>query len=489
MKKQQTVLGPFSRIEGDLEIRLEGDGKKITSAYITAPMFRGFEEMLVGRNPLDALVIAPRVCGICSVSQSLAAQSALAKLAGVSPPKNAHLAFNLMQGTENLSDLFAHFYLYFMPDLVQVEYQNRDWYPAVESRFKTGGSSWKKALEIRSSILGMLSPLAGKWPHSLAMHPNGLTKTISQSERAELSDSLSKVIGFLETETYGCSLDIFLGLKTASDLEVWVKEHKNSDLGMMLSVAFDEGWAELGKIDTPMMSFGAYEQDQGEGQSQAVASGFFNERLEALDTTNITEDLFSSWLVGPKKPLHPEKGVTELSQDQSASDEKKYSYNKAPRYGGQVISVGPLARQVIDKNQLATSMNDAWGQSVLTRVLARWIEVARLCLLMRGWLAELDPQKSFFTNGALNFANGQAHGLIEAARGSLGHFIEVEKGKISRYQIVAPTSWNFSPRDASGQAGACEQALIGLGYEGAKVSPELWMVVRSFDPCMQCTVH
>jgi Ni,Fe-hydrogenase I large subunit len=81
-------------------------------------------------------------------------------------------------------------------------------------------------------------------------------------------------------------------------------------------------------------------------------------------------------------------------------------------------------------------------------------------------------------------------GLIEAARGSLGHWLTVRRGRIHNYQIIAPTTWNFSPRDAGGQPGALEQALAGLpAAESGPVPAAVHHVVRSFDPCMVCTVH
>ena len=85
---------------------------------------------------------------------------------------------------------------------------------------------------------------------------------------------------------------------------------------------------------------------------------------------------------------------------------------------------------------------------------------------------------------------GESAGLVEAARGALGHWMSVEKGVIQRYQIVAPTTWNFSPRDARGTPGPLEQALEGLevGEAGAR-APAIQHVVRSFDPCMVCTAH
>ena len=81
-------------------------------------------------------------------------------------------------------------------------------------------------------------------------------------------------------------------------------------------------------------------------------------------------------------------------------------------------------------------------------------------------------------------------GLVEAARGSLGHWLRIERGRIAGYQIIAPTTWNFSPRDAAGVPGALEQALVGLPVgEGERVPLAVQHVVRSFDPCMVCTVH
>jgi coenzyme F420-reducing hydrogenase gamma subunit len=90
------IVGPFNRVEGDLEVRLDLADGRVRSAQVVSPMYRGFEPMLVGRDPLDALVIVPRICGICSVSQSLAAARALASAAGVQPPPNGTLALNLL---------------------------------------------------------------------------------------------------------------------------------------------------------------------------------------------------------------------------------------------------------------------------------------------------------------------------------------------------------------------------------------------------------
>ena len=85
MSPRTLLAGPFNRVEGDLEIRLEVDAGRVTAAHVNSPLFRGFEMMLAGKDPRDALTIVPRICGICSISQSAAAAAALASAAGQAP--------------------------------------------------------------------------------------------------------------------------------------------------------------------------------------------------------------------------------------------------------------------------------------------------------------------------------------------------------------------------------------------------------------------
>jgi Ni,Fe-hydrogenase I large subunit len=113
------VVGPFNRVEGDLEVTLDVDDGHVRSAQVNAPMFRGFEQILLGRDALDALVVVPRICGICSVSQSAAAAAALARAMGVTPPPDGWRVAQLIQATENLADHLTHFYTFFMPDFAR----------------------------------------------------------------------------------------------------------------------------------------------------------------------------------------------------------------------------------------------------------------------------------------------------------------------------------------------------------------------------------
>ena len=135
------VAGPFNRVEGDLEIALDIQNGKVDSAEVNSTLYRGFEQIMLGKAPLDALVYTPRICGICSVTQSVAAARTLADCMGIEMPRNGQLATNLILANENMTDLLTHFYLFFMPDFARDLYADKPWFAEISNRFKAT-SGW-----------------------------------------------------------------------------------------------------------------------------------------------------------------------------------------------------------------------------------------------------------------------------------------------------------------------------------------------------------
>jgi hydrogenase large subunit len=126
--------------------------------------------------------------------------------------------------------------------------------------------------------------------------------------------------------------------------------------------------------------------------------------------------------------------------------------------------------------------------SVLGRHAARALETKIVADAMAGWLMELKPGEPSCLQYDLP-EEGEGMGLTDAPRGSLGHWIKIKNGKIENYQAVVPTTWNCSPRDDKDQPGACEQALEGTKVKDPKNPFELVRIVRSFDPCLACSIH
>lgn len=479
------VVGPFNRVEGDLEVTLDIDGGAVRAAHVTSSLFRGFEQILLGKQPPDALVFVPRICGICSVSQSAAAAQALAAAMGVRAPDNGRRVANLVQAVENVADHLTHFYLFFMPDFAREAYVGQPLHPTIAARFKAvAGSAANDFLPARAGLLRAMGLLAGKWPHSLSLQPGGTTHPVTASERLRLLRVLRDFRRFLETTTFGDRLESVASLDSANQLGHWAVGHASSDFGMFLQVSAALNLRTLGCAGVALMSYGAYEEAQGRWWPAGVWAG----GPALLDPESIAEDVSHAWYADAEEPMEPLRGSTLPVADK----ENAYSWCKAPRLGGEAVETGALARQVIAGHPLLLdllSRNGRAGGGVEARIVARLIEVARLVPAMEHWAEALRPGELFWTEGELP-NDADSVGLVEAARGSLGHWLSIRRGRIRNYQIIAPTTWNFSPRDAAGQPGALERALVGIPCaEDGKAPVAVQHVVRSFDPCMVCTVH
>ncbi|RFO94900.1 HupV protein [Rhodoferax lacus] len=479
------LVGPFNRVEGDLEVSLDLEDGRVRSAQVNSPMYRGFEQILQGKQPQDALVYVPRICGICSVSQSVACARALASLANIHMPPNGQHATNIVLATENLADHLTHFYLFFMPDFTRPVYANQAWHAEAVRRFDAqSGEQTRAAIAARQRWFTLLGTLAGKWPHTQSIEPGGSTRPIEVAERGRLLVKVREFRRFLERELFAEPLEFISSLHSEEALWQWhAQDPWRGDLRLFLSMVQDCGLSGLGPGPGRYMSFGAYPQPDG---SFALGGGVWHQGAASpLDAGSITEDATHAWLSDLAGPRHPQDGITLPDMDKPAA----YTWNKAPRLAGEVIETGAIARQLASQHALIVDAVAHHGGTVFTRVLARLLELARVVPLMEQWLQELRPNEAYCVPTPA-FTEGVGVGLSEAARGSLGHWVVASKGRIANYQIVAPTTWNFSPRDAAGTPGALEQALVGAPVQPGETTPvAVQHIVRSFDPCMVCTVH
>lgn len=476
------ILGPFNRVEGDLEVEVEVEQDRIIVARVNSPLFRGFEQILHGKDPQDALVYTPRICGICSVSQSVAAAQALAATQQLQAAPNGQLATNLILAAENLVDHLTHFYLFFMPDFARDVYAKKSWFPDIQARFKAQtGSAARNMLPARANFLHLTGILAGKWPHSLAIQPGGTSRPIEAQEKIRLGTIIRAFRVFLQEILFTDELENISALNSERALQSWQAAHPTADFARFLNVADDLELSNLGRAYDNFMSFGAYQFNQ----DHLFQPGIWQQGYAPLNTDNIREDVSHSWLNAGAQPKHPYQGSTLPDADEDSG----YSWCKAPRLNQQVMEVGAIARQVVDGHPLIQELVMAQGGNVRSRVIARLLEFARVVPAMEEWCQALQIREPFCVTSRLP-DEAQGAGLIEAARGSLGHWVRIKKGRILNYQIIAPTTWNFSPRDGDNQPGALEQALQNTPVGDDKsTSVAIQHIIRSFDPCMVCTVH
>lgn len=159
-------------------------------------------------------------------------------------------------------------------------------------------------------------------------------------------------------------------------------------------------------------------------------------------------------------------------------------------------SGNPTIRQHVDALLKMTGFPASVLFSTIGRTAARCVETMIIADAMAGWLNELQlntAQGDFDTWTSFDFdsvsKDTEGYGLSEVPRGSLAHWVRVKDGRIDNYQVIAPTTWNASPRDGRGRPGAYEAALVGVKLAKPDEPLEILRTVHSFDPCLACAVH
>lgn len=488
---------PLNRVEGDLEIRAELRDSVVADAWSAGTMYRGFENMLTGRAALDGLVITPRVCGICSTAHLTAAVGALESITGVTPPPDALRIRNAALMAELLQSDVRQTILMFMPDFTNSAYTIEPFYDeAVRRYLPLQGASAIDAIRETKRIVEIVAILGGQWPHSAYMVPGGVLSLPSAADLTHCRCILTGFKSWYERRVLGCAIERWQAVRKRRDLEQWLEEsddHRRAEVGCLLRLGRAVGLDRIGAGPNRYLSVGGLPMPPGSAvrvshgdETRLIPAGYANGRkVKAFKETEISEDVSHSWSGSYSGMRHPRQGETRPSDPLEQTE--KYSWAKAPRYAGEPVETGPLAERIVAGDALFRELCDP-QPNALVRQLARLTRPAALIPAMERWLEEIAPDQSYYADGPTP-EDGEGAGLTEAARGALGHWLKLAGGKIQHYQIITPTAWNGSPRDEHGRRGPWEQALIGTRVRDPENPVELGHVIRSFDPCLVCTVH
>lgn len=261
-------------------------------------------------------------------------------------------------------------------------------------------------------------------------------------------------------------------------------------------------WAKLGGFGN-YLAFGEFQMSGTDPDALFFPCGVITDRdlgnVQDVLLAQISEHVRHSWYDGTT-PRYPQEGET-LPNYTGYDTADRYSWLKAPRYNGVPMEVGPQARILVGygvgQSAIVSAVNSFLSEtglnmddlhSTIGRSAARAIETKIIADEMVSWLSQLQPGWETRVNSAMA-AQASGIGLNEAPRGALGHWINIEGGKIGNYQMVVPSTWNLGPRCASGARGPVEQALIGTPVEDPARPVEILRIVHSYDPCMACAVH
>ncbi len=489
---------PLNRVEGDLEIRVELADGHVVDAWSAGTLYRGFENIMVGRAALDGLVITPRICGMCSTAHLTAAAKALDAIAGVTPPPDAVRIRNIALLVEQMQNDVRQSVLMFMADFANRAHQDQPQYEEAVRRFEPlRGSTAIATIAQTRRVLEIVAILGGQWPHSSYMVPGGVVSLPGAADLLQCRHLLAGFRQWYEREILGCSLERWLAIRGRAELEAWLDEcpaHQDGAVGFFLRFGRRIGLDRIGAGHDRYLSVGGCDlpagsavRPRGGSGAQLVPAGFAEgARVQPVVPEKIAEHVACSWCGDYGGGRHPFDGITQPYA--TGSEGGKYSWAKAPRYGSQPAETGPLGEMVVAGQPLFVDLLSGGGPSALVRQLARLVRPAFVCSAIEQWLKETQPGGEFY-GFAPRPVEGQGVGLTQAARGALGHWVKIAEGRIQHYQIITPTAWNGSPRDSAGVRGPWEEALIGTPVRDPANPVELGHVVRSFDPCLVCAVH
>lgn len=439
------VVDPVTRLEGHLKVEVQIENDVIVNAQCIGTLYRGIETILVGRDPRDAPIITCAICGVCHETHQMTSSFCLENAADITPPANAYAIRNII---ETATTIYSH--LLSILALCGPDY----------NLYGLGNDNWANVLKeviIPAQRLchQIIAIFGGKTPHHWSSVAGGETKKPTAETRTAILTRLSQ-IG-----------EIF-------------NQYKQDILGYL---DVNQELKEYGVGPKNFISYGVYPDPYDPTNEdlfyfrKGISS---NGEIRGFYPTQITEDVKYSWYTeesggNPKDEIPPEPQYGKLDA---------YTWAKAPRYQGEVFEVGPLARMIVSGFYTPRSQH---GASVYDRIAARAIEIEKLIEAMPIWVSKLKPGEPTYAE-YVTPTSASGEGLWEAPRGALGHWIQIKNEKISRYQIITPTAWNCSPRDSKGQNGPIEQALIGTEITDPE-RKEVVRTIRSFDPCLACTVH
>lgn len=568
---QRVVVDPVTRIEGHMRCEVNIDEENmIRNAVSTGTMWRGLEVILKGRDPRDAWAFVQRICGVCTGTHALTSVRTVEDALGIMIPENANSIRNIMQLTLQAHDHLVHFYHLHALDWVNpVNALKADPKATSELQQKVSPAHPKSSpgyfRDIQNRLKkfvdsGQLGPFKnGYWSNPAYLLPPeaDLMAVTHYLEALDFQKEIMKIRTIMGGKDphpnwmvggVPCAINIDgnmaagapLNMATLNQISYIIDQTrefiKNVYIPDILAVAqFYKGWLYGGGLSgLNVLSYGDIPDKANDYSAAnlmmphgAIINGNLQE-VHPVDLRNpdeIQEFVPHSWYryEDEAKGLHPWDGVTEPNYELGANtkgsrtnieeidESAKYSWIKAPRWRGNAMEVGPLARYIVGyasgHEQITEQINFVLKTldipvsalfSTLGRTAARALEADWAGDQMRYFMDKLIANIKAGDTATANTdnwdpstwpKNAKGVGFSEAPRGALGHWIQIKDTKIDNYQCIVPTTWNGSPRDSQGGIGAFEASLMNTKVERKEEPVEILRTLHSFDPCLACSTH
>lgn len=384
---QRITIDPVTRIEGHLRVDVEVDDGQVSKAWSSGQMYRGVENILIGRDPRDAWAITQRICGVCTTVHAICSVRAVENALDLEIPLNAQYIRNLIILAHAVHDHIVHFYHLSALDWVDVVNALKadpDKASALAESLSTwSGNSKHEFRKVKDRISGFVATgqlgifTNGYWGHpAMKLPPEvNLIAVAHYLQALEVQRHANKIVSILGSKTPHIQNVAVGGVANpiATDsqavltmerlmavrewigkLEDFVKNVYLVDVGVI--GAFYPEWTTYGRgivdylaspdipLDTKGTRFalpGGYVANGDLGQYTPIGSF-----ADAGFRDGVSEAIKHSWYTykgGENASLHPYEGET-TPHYTDFQDDGKYSWMKSPTYYDKPMQVGPLAR-------------------------------------------------------------------------------------------------------------------------------------------------
>lgn len=417
----------LTRVEGHGNIVVNAKNGKIEKCEWQVPEApRFFEAMVRGLNYEDIQTVVSRICGICSITHSLAATKAVEDALGIEVSEQADKLRILMHYSEQLQSHVLHIGYLAVPDFFGA--------PSVVPLVPKATDAVLTIVRAHRVANEWSDLLAGRTTHPVTLKPGGLTKNPSEQQLRELQKTLKNTLKDL-----GAIADVVLSVA-----------------GNIPAFERDTEYVSLKQTNPPTYTFyhGGITSTDSKGKVVPISdwTSVANEYVVAQSTAKWTKWHRSSYAVGA-----------------------------LARFNNNAELLGENAKAVAKKVGLSKGCCNPYMNTIAQLVECVHVVETSIGMIDELLTAGLKEEKIKTTAKA-----GKGSGCVEAPRGILFHTYEFDsKGRCVGGDVCIPTNQNHANIQEDFEKLVPE--IIDEGEDAVRQKME--MLVRSYDPCISCSTH
>jgi sulfhydrogenase subunit alpha len=415
-----------TRMEGHGNIVLNATNGKIEKLQWQVPEApRFFEAMVRGRSYEDIQTIVSRICGICSITHSLASTKAVENAMGIQVSEQTDKIRILMHYSEQLQSHVLHVGYLAAPDFFGV--------PSVVPLVAMAPDAVKTIIGLHRLANEWSDLLAGRTTHPVTLRPGGLTKIPTEQQLRDLQDRLRKSPP---------------SLKAVADLVLSVA-------GNIPKFERPTEYVSLKQTNPPAYTF--YHGD--------IASTDYDGAVAVNDWKSVANEYVCDQSTAKWTKWHRDS----------------YAVGALARFNNNAELLSPTAQAVAKIFGLRKGCCNPFLNTVAQLVEAVHVVDKSIELIDELLTKGLKQEKV-----AVSPKAGKASGCVEAPRGILFHEYEFDrKGNCMGADICIPTNQNH----ANIQKDFEKLVPAILDEPEDQIRRKLEMLVRSYDPCISCSTH